>query len=394
MSRQACRLAASAVAIALLAAGCAVPRGPLPSGGADGPPAEPPADIAKTPDAEPRIETIRPGGANKPYQIGGIDYTPRIDDRPYTQRGAASWYGTKFHGRSTASGEIYNMYAMTAAHPTWPIPSYARVRNPANGREVIVRINDRGPFHGGRVIDLSYSAASKLGIDGVKTVEITRLTNDEIRAGSWRQPPGLVLPSQQFASRLGANTPAEIGAAAAVTAAALPALPDVSPDDETVAGDGDAGVREAMPSMAGAATFGETSAVPAAAAVRSAAMRPAASAATATTAPIDDSGAVAARPPSAAASTPMHPEPSRAYVRDAKGFWVQLGAFRDRQGALELQQRATREFAAVGPLLAVFNEQGLHRLQAGPYAKRDNALRAAQRLHELLQLKPLIVRRH
>ena len=378
MSRPAFRLAASAVATALLLAGCAVPRAPtLPRGGADGPPAEPPADIAKTPDAEPRIETIRAGGPNKPYQIGGIDYTPRIDDRPYTQRGTASWYGTKFHGRSTASGEIYNMYAMTAAHPTWPIPSYARVRNPANGREVIVRINDRGPFHGGRVIDLSYSAASKLGIDGVKTVEITRLTNEEIRAGSWRQPPGLVLPAQQFAPQLGANTPAELRAAAAVTAAALPALPDVAPDDPAP-GDTqqDTGVREAMRSMAGAASFGEPAATPS------------------TPLPSTGGSGTAATPPAAAASTPMHPEPARAYVRDARGFWVQLGAFRDRQAALELQQRAAREFAAVGPLLAVLNEQGLHRLQAGPYAKRDNALRAAQRLHELLQLKPLIVRRN
>ncbi|MFW2168236.1 septal ring lytic transglycosylase RlpA family protein, partial [Enterobacter cloacae complex sp.6722794] len=95
----------------------------------------------------------------------------------YMDRGLASWYGRKFHGRPTSSGEVYNMYAMTAAHATLPIPSYARVRNPANGREVIVRINDRGPFHKGRIIDLSYTAALKLDLlRGVAPVEVRRIT--------------------------------------------------------------------------------------------------------------------------------------------------------------------------------------------------------------------------
>ncbi len=83
--------------------------------------------------------------------------------QPFRQRGTASWYGKRFHGKKTASGEPYDMYAMSAAHPTLPIPSYARVTNLANGRSVIVRVNDRGPFHAGRVIDLSYAAAHKLG---------------------------------------------------------------------------------------------------------------------------------------------------------------------------------------------------------------------------------------
>ena len=106
----------------------------------------------------------------------------------YVKQGLASWYGGKFHGLPTASGERYDMYAMTAAHPTMPIPSYARVRNPANGREVIVRINDRGPFSPGRVIDLSLAAAVRLGVShAVSPVEVERLTHAAIRSGDWQR---------------------------------------------------------------------------------------------------------------------------------------------------------------------------------------------------------------
>ena len=155
----------------------------------DGPLPNPPPDLAKVPDATPRIESVRSGGPNKPYEVAGERYKPITDDAPFAERGLASWYGRKFHGRPTASGEVYNMYAMTAAHPTLPIPSYARVRNPANGREVVVRVNDRGPFHKGRVIDLSYTAALKLDLlRGVAHVEVQRITYAEIRAGKWQAP--------------------------------------------------------------------------------------------------------------------------------------------------------------------------------------------------------------
>jgi len=155
----------------------------------DGPLPNPPADLAKVPDATPRIEAVRSGGPNKPYEVLGERYEPITGDAPFAERGLASWYGRKFHGRPTASGEVYNMYAMTAAHPTLPIPSYARVRNPANGHEVVVRVNDRGPFHKGRVIDLSYTAALKLDLlRGVANVEVQRITYAEIRAGNWQKP--------------------------------------------------------------------------------------------------------------------------------------------------------------------------------------------------------------
>ena len=128
----------------------------------DGPHSTVPAGLEATPDAVPRIEPYRRSNS-KPYRVMGKTYVPITDNRPFTERGIGSWYGKKFHGNPTASGERYNMYKMTAAHPTLPIPSYARVTNLSNGKQVIVRINDRGPFHAGRVIDLSYTAALKLG---------------------------------------------------------------------------------------------------------------------------------------------------------------------------------------------------------------------------------------
>jgi rare lipoprotein A len=192
--------AAALLAAGLLLAGCSVLRRP---GGQNEPTAQPApvAIIPTTPpaatppqpsapprDAIPRVERIAKGAPNAPYEVGGKSYDPDNSDVPLVQTGLASWYGKPFHGRPTASGEVYDMHAMTAAHKTMPLPSYARVRNPANGREVIVRVNDRGPFKWGRVIDLSFAAAKRLRIAGVATVEVTRLTHDEIRSGAWKQP--------------------------------------------------------------------------------------------------------------------------------------------------------------------------------------------------------------
>src|SRR5512137_2979192 len=124
----------------------------------DGPGANAPANLDSIPDAVPRAEPLH-RFANRPYTVFGREYVPATTLRPYRERGIASWYGRKFHGEKTSTGEVYDMYAMTAAHPTLPIPSYARVTNPANGRSVVVRVNDRGPFLHDRVIDLSYAAA-------------------------------------------------------------------------------------------------------------------------------------------------------------------------------------------------------------------------------------------
>jgi len=131
----------------------------------DGPGDQVPPDIDAIPDAVPRAEPLH-RFANNPYSVFGRDYVPLRTLQPYKARGVGSWYGRKFHGQKTSSGEPYDMYGMTAAHPTLPIPSYVRVSNPANGRSVVVRVNDRGPFHAGREIDLSWTAAYKLGYIG------------------------------------------------------------------------------------------------------------------------------------------------------------------------------------------------------------------------------------
>lgn len=128
----------------------------------DGPHERPPANLERIADAVPRAEPLHKF-ANRPYEALGKRYVPMTSLQPFKQRGLASWYGKRYHGQKTSSGEIYDMYAMSAAHPTLPIPSYARVTNVANGRSVVVRINDRGPFKSERVIDVSYVAAHKLG---------------------------------------------------------------------------------------------------------------------------------------------------------------------------------------------------------------------------------------
>jgi rare lipoprotein A len=128
----------------------------------DGPDANPPPNLETTPDPIPVAEPLNKF-ANEPYVALGQNFVPDKSGKPYASVGIASWYGKQFHGRKTASGEIYDMYAMSAAHPTLPIPSFARVTNRKNNKSVVVRVNDRGPFHANRVIDLSYTAALKLG---------------------------------------------------------------------------------------------------------------------------------------------------------------------------------------------------------------------------------------
>ena len=149
-------------------AGCSFFSG---GGSTDGPGADPPPNLERVPDAVPRSESLH-RYANRPYTVFGQQYVPTPGVRTYRERGMASWYGKKFHGQPTSSGERYDMYAMTGAHPTLPIPSYVRVTNLRNGRIVVVRINDRGPFSNKRLIDLSYTAAYKLGYIASGTAEV------------------------------------------------------------------------------------------------------------------------------------------------------------------------------------------------------------------------------
>jgi len=165
------------VAVALLLAGCGTMHGKKASYYADdGPPESIPSNLDQVPDAVPKDEPFH-RGANKPYTVFGKTYVPVVNREPYRERGIASWYGRKFQGQKTASGEPYDMFAMTAAHPTLPIPSYAKVTNLKNGKSVVVRINDRGPFHSNRIIDLSYAAAARIGLAGPGSgmVEVERV---------------------------------------------------------------------------------------------------------------------------------------------------------------------------------------------------------------------------
>ncbi len=151
----------------------------------DGPVDSVPDNLDALPDAQPRAEPLH-RFANRPYSVLGRDYAPYQELKPYKARGIGSWYGRKFHGQKTSSGEIYDMFAMTAAHPTLPIPSYVRVTNLANGKSVLVRVNDRGPFLHERVIDLSYAAAWKLGYIGSGSAQVeveSVMPGDEIPPG-------------------------------------------------------------------------------------------------------------------------------------------------------------------------------------------------------------------
>ncbi len=155
----------------------------------DGPPRRAKVDVSRVPDAVPRREPLSKTG-NRPYSALGQVYRPVKSARGYRERGVASWYGKKFHGKRTSSGEPYDMYAMTAAHRTLPLPSYVRVRNRHNGKTVVVRVNDRGPFLRDRIIDLSYAAAYRLGIvgHGTGSVEVEAIMPGEAKTVSVAVP--------------------------------------------------------------------------------------------------------------------------------------------------------------------------------------------------------------
>lgn len=290
--------------------------------GRDGAPAQPPVDLSQVPDAQPRVEPIRIGGPNKPYEVLGRSYTPLTGDEPVRESGLASWYGQRFHGVPTASGEPFDMYAMTAAHPTLPIPSYVRVRNPANGREVIVRVNDRGPFISGRIIDLSYAAAVRIDVArGVTPVELQRLTHDEIRRGDWRTE-----------ARAPAVVPAPVPVVVAAAPPPSPAPASTGPDPDTA-------------------------------------------------------------PPAAAPTPAPAPPPVAVVMAPARGWWLQLGAFQEPQGATSFHGRLLSLADWLAPVLTLVGEREWHKLQVGPYASREEASRVALRLREELQIVPMLVER-
>lgn len=260
----------------------------------DGPGDSPPPNLRGVANASPRWESLHKF-ANRPYSVFGRDYVPMTRLTLFREQGVASWYGRKFHGQNTSSGEAYDMYAMTAAHPTLPIPSYARVTNAASRESVVVRINDRGPFHAGRVIDLSYTAAAKLGM---------------VANGS-----------------------------------ALVEVESIVPDD----------------------------APPAAMNARYEA---------------DDAIALIARRSATADAAPRAVLPE---IRDARGYFLQLGAFGNRDNAENLRARLARELPDLAGKLLVHPGPGIYRLHLGPWADHAEAQRIADRLRAAFELAPMMV---
>ncbi len=288
----------------------------------DGPGTNPPADIDSIPDAVPKVDPLN-RGTSQPYVVLGSNYRPMTAPAPYQARGIATWYGRRYHGKPTASGEIYDMYSMTAAHTILPIPSYARVTNLKTGKSVVVRINDRGPFVDGRLIDVSYTAAYKLGILGGATmVEVESLLPE----GSGPTVAATRSPSQSYGQQTGT-----------VTATPLPEL-------------------EKPPARTAPAPEAEVSVIPQAGSA--------------------PNSAVTAAPPQAPVTT------------EAGRVFLQLGAFGSQTNADGFLARLKAQ-ADWLPLQIVARD-GLHRVQAGPYASQAEARQVADRVVQALGLKPVV----
>lgn len=328
----------------------------------DGPGDHPPQGLYNLPDADPQVEPFLPR-ANRPYVVFGKTYTPLTEGRPFTQRGYGSWYGKKFHGQRTSSGEIYDMYKMTAAHPTLPIPSYARVTNLANGKQVIVRINDRGPFLSNRIIDLSYTAALKLGYlgHGSAQLQVDLLLPDEIARIHEQNQLAAQRNTEDKAVALAAPSGSAVPASKAVTTAA------VSAPVITQTASGPAGV----PSSADAASTdaagkAATSSDPLTTLLGS--LDPSAPAPDAPTSP----GTVAVAP---------------------AGYYVQLGAFAQNTNAEEVRARLAQQWPARLPPVEVVKSGTLFRIQSGPFSARSDADAAARALQNIGRARPVVVQR-
>jgi rare lipoprotein A len=294
----------------------------------DGPADNIPEGLLDMPDPEPQVEPYSKTG-NRPYAVFGKKYTPVVDERPYKQRGIGSWYGKKFHGQKTSSGELYDMFKMTAAHPTLPIPSYARITNLSNGRQVIVRVNDRGPFHSSRIIDLSYVAALKLGYlgKGSGELEVERLLPEEIErmASSKREQPAAP-ETPQLAQNAAPLLP--VAANAANNGAVVPAVAaNQTPETETV-----------KPSI-------------------------------------------------------VYENASSTAGASAPGFYIQLGAYSQAANAEAVRARLLQNWSSTLPPVEVVRYDSFYRIHSGPFATRADAAIAALQLKNAGAAKPMVVQR-
>lgn len=214
MTRRATRKTIQRAAALLVISSCLVACSNLKTGvQTDDAPANP-RDISDVPNAVPQNEPLSRYGNPESYKVYGKTYYTLPSSKDYKERGTASWYGTKFHGKRTSSGEPYDLYAMTAAHKTLPLPTYVEVTNLKNGRSVIVKVNDRGPFHDDRLIDLSYTAAAKLdilpygtgqvevrAIDTEQSVKTAMLTDTAAATATAQENQTLYLQVGAFSSR-------------------------------------------------------------------------------------------------------------------------------------------------------------------------------------------------
>ena len=358
----------------------------------DGPGANPPPNLHAVPDAVPRVEPLR-RYANKPYRVKGVSYTPDLSGKPYFARGLASWYGRRFHGKPTSSGEPYDMYAMTAAHKTLPIPSYARVTNPRNGRSIVVRINDRGPFHPDRIIDLSYTAAYKLDLlGGVGMVEVEHLLPEagdaatSFAAGAEEMPRVLAVETPPAANP-GRLEPAGAGAQSAPPPAAGVYLQvGAFARPESAQALADRLVRALGRQVPGVLQQPEGGLIK----VQAGPYTTAEEADRAARGIADSLGVrpykVQARPASANVAEGSRAQTVAAAAQPA--HWLQLAAYANPQSADRLLERLKADKDVALPGVEKVEADGLIKVQAGPYGNAGQADQAAIRLAAALGHKP------
>ncbi|SEN09361.1 rare lipoprotein A [Nitrosospira multiformis] len=319
----------------------------------DGPGDNPPADLHLIPDAIPREEPLR-ASTMRPYSALGKRYKPMTRHEPYKTRGMASWYGRRYHGQKTASGEVYDMYAMTAAHPTLPIPSYARVTSVASGKSVVVRVNDRGPFLSNRLIDLSYTAAYKLDVLG---------------GGSGLVEVESIVPGTGSFTRLAAAAPAQRVSSTSSTSRS-PSGSSASPNPNGQAG------TIADQSVA-VITTTEPDSTEAQPGLFQAAFAPAV-ADTPTASPTGDGAPLSS--PETPAAVPA-------------GIYLQLGAFNAYDNADNFVVRMRNELPSLMTSLDIIAKDGLFKVHAGPYPDRALARKAADKIAEALSIRPVLLTR-
>ena len=335
----------------------------------DGPGDSPPADIDTIPDAVPQWEPLH-RGTMKPYVVLGQNFTPMTELQPYKARGVATWYGRRYHGKQTSNGEIYDMYGMTAAHPILPIPSYAKVTNVANGKSVVVRVNDRGPFLENRLIDLSYTAAHRIGVlaGGSAIVEVEAILPDASGPSSTMTASAPASRPRYAAARAAASPQAPAPVAAA------PAAPPAS-----------APISIAAPVLSGSELAAQSDPI---IAIAAAAREPLPPPRALSDAPAETASAPMV--PRAEAPVAAAPRPAAA---EGSGLYLQLGAFGSKENAESFLARAKSQVEWLAQTLHLFPRDGMYRVHAGPYASQSEARLAAERIAFALGTRPVVVTR-